>query len=68
MTICADGTVLSPTIIYKGKNFMRKWGDNNVVNVLYVLTLELNDLSLTLNKGSATLQMDGPMVNSAWHG
>lgn len=65
MTICADGTVLSPTIIYKGKFFMRKWGDDNVVNASYVLTLELNDLSLTLNEGSATLQMDGPMVSSA---
>jgi len=45
VTICADGTVLSPTII-----------------------LEPNDLSLTLNEGSATLRMDGPMVSSAWHG
>jgi hypothetical protein len=26
VTICADGTVLRPMIIYKGKNFMKKWG------------------------------------------
>ena len=32
ITICADGTVLKPTIIFKGQNFMRKWGDDNVTN------------------------------------
>src|ERR1700683_133384 len=37
ITICADGTVLSPTIIYKGKNFMKKWGDDNVANASYML-------------------------------
>ena len=30
VTICADGTVLQPTIIFKGQNFMKKWGNNNV--------------------------------------
>lgn len=30
VTICANGTYLHPTIIYKGVNFMSKWGDNNV--------------------------------------
>ena len=25
-TICAHGTALHPTIIFKGKNFMKKWG------------------------------------------
>ncbi|THH06321.1 hypothetical protein EW146_g9649 [Bondarzewia mesenterica] len=30
VTICADGTVLKPSIIYKGKNFMMKWTANNV--------------------------------------
>lgn len=32
VTICADGTALSPTIIFKGKNFMKKWGQNNVAH------------------------------------
>ena len=32
VTICADGTVLHPTLIYKGKNFMAKWGENNIAN------------------------------------
>jgi len=32
VTVCADGTVLAPTIIFKGKNFMSKWGENNVAN------------------------------------
>jgi len=30
VTICADGTTLRPTIIFKGKNFMKNWADNNV--------------------------------------
>lgn len=32
VTICADGTTLDPMIIYKGKNFMKKWGENNVAH------------------------------------
>jgi hypothetical protein len=30
VTICADGTTLHPTVIYKGQNFMKKWQDDNV--------------------------------------
>ena len=30
VTICADGTALKPTIIFKGKRFMAAWGQNNV--------------------------------------
>ena len=30
VTICADGTTLHPTIIYKGQNFMKKWREDNV--------------------------------------
>jgi hypothetical protein len=32
VTICADGTTLRPTIIFKGQNFMMKWAENNVAN------------------------------------
>jgi hypothetical protein len=32
VTICTDGTVLQPAIIFKGKNFMKKWSNNNVVH------------------------------------
>jgi hypothetical protein len=32
VTICADGTALRPTIIFKGKNFMKKWGKDNIAN------------------------------------
>jgi hypothetical protein len=34
VTICADGTTLQPTIVFKGKNFMKKWGTNNVAHAL----------------------------------
>jgi hypothetical protein len=32
VTICTDGTVLQPAIIFKGQNFMKKWGNNNLVH------------------------------------
>ena len=32
--ICADGSVLKATIIFKGQNFMWKWGDDNVSGAL----------------------------------
>lgn len=32
VTICADGTALQPTIIFKGRNFLKKWGEDNVSN------------------------------------
>lgn len=31
-TICADGTTLLPTVIFKGKYFLTKWGANNPDN------------------------------------
>ena len=34
ITICADGTTLRPTIIFKGQNFMTKWAENNVLCTL----------------------------------
>jgi hypothetical protein len=34
ITICADGTVLKPSIIFKGQNVMKKWGDKNVSDAL----------------------------------
>jgi hypothetical protein len=30
VTICADGTTLKPTIIFKGHQILKKWGDNNI--------------------------------------
>jgi hypothetical protein len=32
--ICADGTTLHLTIIYKGQNFMKKWAKDNVAGAL----------------------------------
>ncbi|KAF9495920.1 hypothetical protein BDN71DRAFT_1390538, partial [Pleurotus eryngii] len=30
ITICADRTVLAPSIIFKGKKFLAKWAANNI--------------------------------------
>jgi hypothetical protein len=32
VAICADGTALKPTLIYKGKNILSKWTVDNVAN------------------------------------
>ncbi|KAF5378013.1 hypothetical protein D9757_009862 [Collybiopsis confluens] len=32
VTICADGTTLNPTVIFKGQNLYTKWSENNVAN------------------------------------
>lgn len=36
VTICADGTTLKPTIIFKGKNFLKKWGEDNIAGASLV--------------------------------
>lgn len=28
-TICADGSTLRPTVVFKGKNLLKKWGVDN---------------------------------------
>lgn len=30
VTICADRMTLKPTIIFKGRNFMKSWGEDNL--------------------------------------
>jgi len=34
VTICTNGMTLKPTIIFKGQNFMSKWGNDNVSQAL----------------------------------
>ena len=38
--ICADGTTLKPTIIFKARNFQKKWGEDNVSGASYVTLLQ----------------------------
>jgi hypothetical protein len=45
VTICADGTALKPTIIFKGQNFLKDWGKDNVVNASYAKFLDLKCIS-----------------------
>jgi len=30
VTICANGTALKPTIIFKGQHFQQRWAENNI--------------------------------------
>ena len=41
VTICTDGTALAPTIMFKGKNFMKQWGEDNVAHASYVLNFSI---------------------------
>lgn len=36
-TICADGTHIPPTIIFKGKNLLKKWGNDNACDASLVV-------------------------------
>ena len=36
VTICADGTSIPPLVIFKGKAFSVKWGENNPLKASYV--------------------------------
>ena len=36
VTICADGTSIRPSVIFKGKAFNVKWGENNPLGASYV--------------------------------
>lgn len=36
VTICADGSCLPPSIIYKGNNLYKRWTNENVANARYV--------------------------------
>ena len=38
VTICADGTNVTPLVIFKGQNFMKKWGVNNPIGAAYVVS------------------------------
>ena len=38
VTICADGTSLTPLVIFKSKNAMSAWGKDNVANCECVLS------------------------------
>ncbi len=49
VTICADGTALQPTIIFKGKQLLKKWGDNNVSNASSVNIVSSIENGLTEN-------------------
>ena len=39
VTICADGSALHPTIVFKAKNFIKSWKNNNVAPALYVTSI-----------------------------
>ena len=64
VTICADGTTLHPTIIYKGQNFMKKWRDDNVSHASSAITFLsiCQDPNPTLLTGSVTHPMGGLMA------
>ena len=65
VTICANGTTLRPTIIFKGQQFMKRWAENNVSDASYVLTVVMQ-WSLTATAiACACPQMVGQTVN--WH-
>lgn len=63
VTICADGTTLHPTVIFKAKNLYTRWTTNNVSNATYVsstlMITAINDLD---NVGAQCRKTDGPIA------
>lgn len=57
VTICVNGIVLKPNIIFKVKHFMKHWSNSNVAEALCMLILTslafLNDLPSSLLPFSA---------------
>lgn len=49
VTICADGTVLKPTIIFKGTKLLRRWGEVNPLAAKYIISFNLQRVSLTMH-------------------
>ena len=39
VTICADGTALPPTIVFKAKNIQSHWNSTGVTGISYVISL-----------------------------
>ena len=46
--ICADGSTLTPTVIFKGKNFTGKKAYKNPLDAVYVIDLRAIMLLITL--------------------
>ncbi|KAH7875577.1 uncharacterized protein C8R40DRAFT_1102417 [Lentinula edodes] len=46
VTICADGTTLRPTVIYKGQKLYTRWTKDNVANATYVKPFAFIDASI----------------------
>lgn len=46
VAICADGTTTDPMIIFKGKQFMKKWSEDNVAHAVYVFMLHFSTVCL----------------------
>ncbi|KAJ7110193.1 hypothetical protein C8R44DRAFT_743455 [Mycena epipterygia] len=65
VTICADGTVLKPTLIFKGKNMQKKFGENNVAGASYVAYQRPGPSSANTVIGFACPRMGGQTMS--WH-
>lgn len=65
VTICADGSALKPTVIFKGQNFLRKWGENNVSGASYASLTMLFIATANLSEGSVCPRTAGLM--GPWH-
>lgn len=67
VTICADGTSIAPTLIFKGKGFQIHWKQENPADASYVLSL-IYVWELTQYTGWDTRRKDGPMARLVQHG
>lgn len=64
VTICADGTALSPVVIYKGKHYLVKWAQDNPSHAAYV-HLSIYDSATNETLDWVTQKRDGQTASSA---
>jgi hypothetical protein len=69
-TICADGSVLHPSVIFQGQRQNSEWGRNNPCNARFVLFHRFSyiDQSYKLSTAYPSLQMVGQTKSWALHG
>lgn len=70
-TICADGSVIHPSVIFQGQRRNSEWGRVNPCNARLVLVINILVLQINLTNlptAYPSLQMVGPTKSWALHG
>jgi hypothetical protein len=69
VTICADGTMEDPAVLFKGQRVMHSWTENNVAKCTYIASIPITlNTCLTIPLGLEHRRKDGQMGRLLWNG